>query len=153
MRETEQKVKVTYPKATELTKLEKKSLVSNIYVGPPNPNYEKTMGTTPRIQLNDQFATNDDIFRFIQDERGKLDENRKKAFTVSLKVDETVKMGIVSELKQELRKAVALKVNYSAVAKREWNLIRFLLNKQGVAHLSDSFFYALKANHKVLKTL
>jgi len=117
MRETEQKVQVKYPKATELTKLEKKSLVSNIYVGPPTGVYAEKMGTAPRIQLNDQFASNEDIFRFIQDERNKLEESRQKAFTVSLKVDQDVKMGIVSELKQELRKAVALKVNYSAVPK------------------------------------
>jgi len=115
MRETEQKVNVQYPKATELTKLEKKSLVSNIYVGPPTTNYQATMGTAPRIQLNDVFATNDDIFRWVQNEREKLDESRQKGFTVSLKVDSDTKMGIVNELKQELRKAVALKVNYSAV--------------------------------------
>ncbi len=119
MRETEQKVNVQYPKATELTKLEKKSLVSNIYVGPPAGPYRAAMGTAPRIQLNDSFATNDDIFRWVQNEREKLEENRQKGFTVSLKVDSGTKMGIVNELKQELRKAVALKVNYSAVQRIE----------------------------------
>jgi len=114
MRETEQKVSVNYPKATELTKLEKKSLVSNIFVGPPTRPYQATRGTAPTIQLNDQFATKEDIFRWVQNEREKLEEGRQKGFTVSLKVDSDTKMGIVSELKQELRKAVALKVNYSA---------------------------------------
>jgi hypothetical protein len=34
---------------------------------------------------------------------------------VSLKVDSDTKMGIVSDIKQELRKANALKINYNAV--------------------------------------
>ena len=33
--------------------------------------------------------------------------------TVSLKVDEDVEMGIVTDVKQQLRKASALKINYS----------------------------------------
>jgi len=33
--------------------------------------------------------------------------------TTSLKVDKTVKMGIVTDVKQELRELNALKVNYS----------------------------------------
>lgn len=34
--------------------------------------------------------------------------------TTSLKADETVKMGIVSDIKQELRKVNALKLSYTA---------------------------------------
>jgi len=119
MRETEQKVEVQYPKATELAKLEKKSVVSTIYVGPPNNNYKKTFGTAPRIQLNDEIADKEEIFQWVQDERNKLNEKKQPAFTVSIKADSKTKMGIISELKQELRKAAALKVNYSAVLRND----------------------------------
>lgn len=119
MRETELKVEVKYPKATELQKLEKKSLVSHMFVGKPIMKYQQERGTAPIIQLNDAFATKEDIFRWVQDERGKLEEGRQKKFTVSLKADSDVKMGIVTDLKKELRKAVALKLNYSAVPRAE----------------------------------
>ena len=61
MREVELKIKVQVPEATELQKLEKKSLVSYIYIGEPLNTYRKFFGTEPRIQLNDAFAQVSDI--------------------------------------------------------------------------------------------
>lgn len=119
MRETEQKVQVTYPKATELTKLEKKSLVTYVYIGPPTGNYQKKYGTAPRVQLNDAIADVEDIRTFVQNERSKMDEKLQRAMITSLKVDSDTKMGIIYDVKQELRKADALKVNYSAVVRAD----------------------------------
>ncbi len=119
MRNSEIMVQIRPVKATELTKLEKKSLVSYIYVGPPNQQYREKFGTAPRIQLNDAFSTENDIRLFVENERAKLDENLASQMTVSLKVDKDVKMGIITDLKQELRKANALKLNYSAVPRTE----------------------------------
>ena len=115
MRETEIKVKNKLPRATELTKLVKKSLVSYIYVGAPQPIYAKLLGNAPRIQLNDAFYTKDDIGQFIAFEREKLPESRQPYMIVSLRVDVDVTMGIISDIKQELRRADALKLNYSAL--------------------------------------
>lgn len=107
-------VKIKTPSVTELTKLEKKSLVSYIYVGPPVPKFTKTFGTEPRIQLNDQFAKVSDIPDFILAERAARDEAEIPFMVTSLKVDEFTKMQIVGEIKQELRKAAALHINYSS---------------------------------------
>ncbi len=107
-------VKITTPQASELTKLEKKSLVSYIYVGPPVPKYVKVFGTEPRIQLNDQFAKVSDIPDFILAERAARDEAEIPFMVTSLKVDEFTKMQIVGDIKQELRKAAALHINYSS---------------------------------------
>ncbi len=107
-------VKVQLPTATELTKLEKKSLVSYIYVGPPQKQYTKMFGTEPRIQLNDQFAKVSDIPDYILAERAARDEAEIPFMVTSLKVDELTKMQIVGEIKQELRKAAALHINYSS---------------------------------------
>lgn len=115
MRETEQMVQVRYTQATELQKLEKKSLVSYIYVGPPTTQYQEKWGTAPKIQLNDVFAEKEDIKQFIVDERADKNEKLHSKMTTSLRVDKDVKMGIVTDVKQELRKASALKINYSAV--------------------------------------
>ena len=124
MRETELKIKVIVPDATEIKKLEKKSLVSYIYIGKPHRSLQKTFGSEPRIQLNDAFATREDIRDFITSEREQMDENDQKQMTVSLKIDRDTKMGIVSDVKQELRKSSALKINYSSRKKVDESLMQ-----------------------------
>ncbi|HIE15322.1 MAG TPA: biopolymer transporter ExbD [Bacteroidales bacterium] len=114
MREVELKITVKVPEATELKKLEKKSLVSYIYVGEPRPKYRKLYGSEPRIQLNDVFAQVSDIQQYIINERESHNEKEIPLLTTSLKIDEDVTMGIVTDIKQELRKINALKINYSA---------------------------------------
>jgi hypothetical protein len=51
---------------------------------------------------------------WVSNERLTLAESEQSKMWVSLKVDKGTKMGIVTEVKQELRKASALKVLYSA---------------------------------------
>ncbi len=113
IREEAEKVQITVPKATEIKKLEKKSLVSFIKIGKPIESYQKLYGTKPRIQLNDAFAEVDDIREFVSSERDNLSENNKQKMTISLEVDKNTKMGIVTDVKQALRRASALKLNYS----------------------------------------
>ncbi|MBM3434634.1 MAG: biopolymer transporter ExbD [Bacteroidetes bacterium] len=111
IRETTLFIRVRVPQATEVQKLEKKSLVSFIYIGAP---LQKKMGTESRIQLNDQYATVADIQEFITKEREARDEADRKLLTTSMKIDKETRMGIVSDVKQELRKIGAFKINYSA---------------------------------------
>ncbi|MAJ90342.1 MAG: biopolymer transporter ExbD [Flavobacteriales bacterium] len=113
MRETTLFVSITTPKATEIKKLQKKSLVSYIYIGPPIKRMQASYGTAARIQLNDSFASVDDIQEFIASEQEARDEKEIPYMTTSIKADETTKMGIITDVKQELRKANALKINYS----------------------------------------
>lgn len=105
------KVRILVPGATEVKKIENKSLVSYIYIG--RPFNEKMYGTEPRIQLNDAFKEIDDIRDFIASERAQKSEADQSKMTVSLKIDRDVKMGIVTDVKQALRRASALKINYS----------------------------------------
>ncbi len=111
MREVTLIVKVSVPEATEVQKLEKKSLVSYIYVGVPT---KTKFGTESRIQLNDAFATTKDIAEFIATERESKDEADRKFLTTSIKADKGTRMGIVTDIKQELRKVGAFKINYSS---------------------------------------
>ena len=113
MRETTIMVQQSLPQATEIQKLEKKSLVSYIYIGSPVERMQGTYGTKARIQLNDAFATVDDIPQYITAERSARDEKEVPFMTTSIKADQNTKMGIVTDVKQELRKANALKINYS----------------------------------------
>jgi biopolymer transport protein ExbD len=118
MREVTVNVKQSLPKATELSKLEKKSLVSYIYVGEPKKQFQTKFGKAPRIQLNDQWANVSDIQDYVIAEREARDEVEQKFMITSLKIDENTKMLIVADIKVELRKAAALHINYSSRQKR-----------------------------------
>lgn len=113
MRETDIKVKQQLPRASQLTKIERKSLVSYIYIG--EPKNSSLYGNEPKIQTNDVFVDTQDIVQFVNQEKDKLSEAERDRITMSMKVDVEVKMGIVSDVQQELREANALKVLYSSI--------------------------------------
>jgi len=113
MREDTLKIENRLPQADQVEKLEKKYPISYIYAGKPAKGYE-SLGEEARLQLNDKFAEIGDIQAFINAERfGVGREELVDFLTVSLKVDKEANMGIVGDIKKELRKANALKINYS----------------------------------------
>jgi biopolymer transport protein ExbD len=114
MKEVEYKIQLKLPAASESKKVENKSLVSYIYVGPPTKNWATKYGTKPVIQLNDQIAKLENLQQYVEEERSSRNENDVPKLTFSLKIHEETDMGIVSDLKQELRKCQALLINYSA---------------------------------------
>jgi biopolymer transport protein ExbD len=122
MKETPLQVTVKYASATELVKLEQKSLVKYIYIGQPTQQLQKALGTEPRIQLNDAFAKGTlDVEEYITRERTSMREDMQGHMIVSLKIDKDTKMGIVTDVKQALRNAYALKINYTAVNRENRN--------------------------------
>ena len=112
MREDTLMIQNALPVADQIEKLDKKNPISYVYMGKPSANYTK-FGTEARIQLNDKFADIKDIAPFISAERAALREELIPFLTVSLKVDKEANMGIVGDVKQELRKVNALKINYT----------------------------------------
>ena len=119
MRDVEVKVDVKVPSATQVKKLEKKSLVSYVFIGRPRLAFQNTYGTEPIIQMNDKLINeegvpSESVKDFILFEREKLAEDDQNKMTVSLKIDSNIPMGNVTDLKQALRMANALKINYSA---------------------------------------
>ena len=71
-------------------------------------------GSGTQIQLNDKFASLFEVQDYVFQEREAMKEIDKPFMKVSLKVDRDTRMGIVTDIKQELRKAWALNINYSA---------------------------------------
>ena len=114
MRETENKVIVKIPEASEVVKLERKDLNSYINIGTPIKSLQAMYGTEARIQLNDSFKTTDDIRDFVAAERESKSEADRQFMTVSIRADQDVRMGIITDVKQELRRCSALKIMYSA---------------------------------------
>lgn len=112
MREVTLKVKFIVPAGTELEKLEKKSAVSFIYVGPPTDQLRAQFGSTTRIQLNDRYAEPKEVMDFIYQERQSMSD--QTAQVVSIKADQLTQMGYITDIKEVLRRSWALKVNYSS---------------------------------------
>lgn len=115
LRETTINVKQLIPRAQELRKLQRKSLVSYLYVGEPK-NTEQ-WGKEPRIQANDVFIEIKDIVMWVTQEKDKLDEVERDQITIALKVDEDAKMGLISDIQLQLREANARKLMYSTPKK------------------------------------
>ncbi|MCB9426459.1 MAG: biopolymer transporter ExbD [Flavobacteriales bacterium] len=113
MKDSDLIVENRLPDADQVTKLEKKDRIMYIYAGKPTERYVQSVGSTPRIQLNDKFASVQDIKAFILAERAARNPELERMLITSLKVDKNVKMGLVSDIKQELRKVEALKINYN----------------------------------------
>ena len=115
MRSVPVKVKYQVPAGTELTKLTRKTAVTYIYIGRPlsATNGNGTIRTC--IQLNDKYASIADVGPYIRNERAAMTPDDKRIMTVSLKADRNTPMGLITDVKQELRRSSAFRVNYSAV--------------------------------------
>jgi hypothetical protein len=101
------------PAADQVEKLDKKDRVMYIYAGKPSSRYVDKYGSTARIQLNDKFATVSEVGAFILAERASKRQELQNVLTTALKVDSETKMGLIQDIKQELRKVSALKINYT----------------------------------------
>jgi len=113
MKNTELVVENELPNATEIKRLEKKDRIIEIHVGKPSSRFNEKVGEEPRIQLNDKFADLSEVAPYVLEEIQKKPEHLRAFVTVSLKVDKRANMGIILDIKQELRKINALKINYT----------------------------------------
>lgn len=121
MREQEVQVNVIVPEATEVKKLEQKSLVSYIYIGRPSKQLQGIYGSEPMIQMNDKLINTEGVEAvagpvqdFVISEREALPEVDRGKMVMSLRVDGDIPMGKVDDVKQALRRAKSLIINYSA---------------------------------------
>ncbi len=113
MKDSDIMVENVLPNASEIKKLEKKERIIYIFVGKPAGNFQKLFGTEPRIQLNDKFANVNEVGDYILAERAKKPQDIQNVLTTALKVDKNANMGLISDIKLQLRKVNALKVNYT----------------------------------------
>ena len=115
MRDNTLNIKNELPFATQVEKLDKKDYIMYVYIGKPNDGYQELYGEEARIQLNDKISEVGDVQAFIYSERESKREELIPFLTTALKVDKNASMGIVGDVKQELRKANALKINYTTL--------------------------------------
>lgn len=111
MRSVPLKVRYQVPEGTELTRLVRKSAVTYIYIGKP-------FGTdTTSIQLNDRLTGVEAVAPFVKREQATMQGEDREHMTVSIRADKGTSMGVINDVKQELRRADALRINYSAINK------------------------------------
>ncbi len=109
LRKSQVKMDLNIPSSEEPTKIKHQSYVNTIYVGYSLKNKNKVV-----IQLNDSFINIDQIEAAIRGLNSRYDNEMQSLISTSLKVDKEVEMGIVNEIKLQLRKAESLKLNYIA---------------------------------------
>lgn len=114
MKETPLMVDIDPPTATELTKLEKKSLVTYLYIGKPTGQYAQKLGNENRIQLNDKFIDESSIEQEMTRERAAMKEENRGYMQVSIKADRGTEMGIITSTKEALKRSNNLNIVYSA---------------------------------------
>jgi biopolymer transport protein ExbD len=115
LRDQELLVEQRLPQATQLQKLEKKSLISYLFVG--KPKNTALYGTEPRIQANDVLINTKDILIWVNQRKDQLSEAERDQITISMKADREVKMGPISDIQFELREADARKLMYASTGK------------------------------------
>ena len=103
LREVDVYVQYQLPQAEAIEKIENKRLVSYIWVGKDG-----------RIQVEDAIVNVDEIQSIMYKKRQSLPN-----VIVSLRIDKNSDMGVVTDIQQELRKADARRINYSAMVKEE----------------------------------
>lgn len=114
MRETDLRIEnPVLPSATEIKKLEDKSLVSTIYVGKSTDTNRDGVGYN-KIQLNDKISTADQVPAFILGKRDKIAEKLVPFMTTSIKADRRSNVGTIIDIRLKLRDVNALKINYSS---------------------------------------
>lgn len=117
MRDSSLMIENRLPSADQVEKL-KKDRTTFIYAGKPSSQY-KQFGEEPRIQFNDAFIGLEDVKPSILQAIAEMNEELQSKVVVGLKIDKNTNAGLVSDIKQELRKANALKVMYIANTKTE----------------------------------
>lgn len=113
MKDDNLKVENELPSATEITSLDEKDRVITIYIGKPEAPFDKRLGIHPKIQINNKFVAVSDLGLAVLAEIEKKPEALRQLITVALKVDKKANMGLVSDVKEELRKINALKITYA----------------------------------------
>ena len=115
LREQDLLVEQKIPQATQLQKLQKKTLISYLYIG--KPKNTSLYGSEPRVQANDVLISAPEIVQWVNQERDMLPEADRGFITISMKVDKDVKMGPISDVQTELRNADARRVLYASTGK------------------------------------
>lgn len=115
MRDVTPRVRYEVPQGTELEKGGRKDGLVYIFIGKPVDGEGRVLSDETRIQLNDRYVSVSEIGEAIRKERAAMSDDARQHMVVSIRADRDTEMGVISDVKQALRKAGALNINYSAL--------------------------------------
>jgi biopolymer transport protein ExbD len=113
MKDDALKVTNELPNASEIKKLEKKDRIITVYIGKPEERFQAMLGTESKIQIDDKFVSIENFGSVMLEKISEKPKHIRPFVTVSLKVDKTASMGLISDVKEKLRNINALKINYT----------------------------------------
>jgi biopolymer transport protein ExbD len=117
MRDVTPRVRYEVPQGTELEKAGRKAGMVYLFIGKPTDSQGRVLSDVSRIQLNNRYVAVGEIAAALAVEREKLPQGEH--LTISIRADRDTDMGIINDVKQELRKAGVLHINYSATNKAD----------------------------------
>ena len=98
---------LTTPQGTDLTKPQHRRFIANLYIG-SNGNGES------QIQIGNSIVPMESVGDVVLSLRTRLNDADAENFIVNIRADKSTPMGVITDVKQQLRKAGALKIRYSA---------------------------------------
>lgn len=119
MRKATVHVKYQVPMATELSRMYNNSSIQHIYIGRPINKLGKVESNKMVVQLNDNITTISEIKKYLIQLSAVLPPEQRKQLSVSIKADRHADMGMIMDLKQALREANVLNINFTATMSRD----------------------------------
>ena len=118
MRKGDPKVVINEPLATQIQSVPETMVTIDLYIGVPK---DSKFGTEPVIQAGNKFITAEGVRQYISEERVKLPKSKQNpnSIIVNISMDDEAKVGILSDVEQELRKAGVKIINYKALKNNE----------------------------------
>lgn len=108
LRSVDVKLKYQLPEGQQLTKMVDRSSIIHVYVDADG-----------NVQIENSLVSMENIPAVVNGYRNKMQNESRSELQVSFKADRNTKMGVITEVKTQLRKIGSLKVNYSATEKKK----------------------------------
>lgn len=109
-------VQVTYrePQGKNLTKVPNKAGIIHVYVGKGEEKFGKVQKDEEKykIQVNDHIVQPASLTQALVEARNEIPTDQLPYMTASLQADKDVPMQVITSIKQSLRQAKILKINY-----------------------------------------
>ena len=112
MRTETQRFELQTPTGKELSQPSNKHVITNLYVA------TDSQGNT-LIQIGNNLLSLSQVAPTITALRQNLSDDSANLFTINIKADKNTSMGVISDIKHELRKSGALNIRYNAIEENE----------------------------------
>jgi biopolymer transport protein ExbD len=112
MRSETPQMKIDVPQGTELTKPQHRRYITNLYIG------NDSQGQS-HIQIGNNIVLVESVGSIISKLRNQISDEDREYFIVNIRADKKTPMGVIADVKEELRRVGALKIRYNATETKQ----------------------------------